>query len=162
MSDLSDALFQAYADLPPLEPIKLTQEQLDKVKAVVKPAPPGMPPPLTAVPIHIVERVEDSTPYLQRLSALKRLAEEAMQVPFPTPAPPPRFTVLVAESHEQCVRWCWENHRSPHDRNVIRITDGFRDQYKLQGLTDFEVVVLDPCRGYDEVMAYVKLRQSAI
>lgn len=63
-------LLAAYGPLPPPEPIRLTQEQWDEVKAYIGPSPaalplgaPAGPPPLFGVPIHIVDCVQDSTPY---------------------------------------------------------------------------------------------------
>jgi len=79
----TDIIAEFYATLQPV-PIKLTQEQLDEVRATVEPAPPGMPPPLLGTPIIIVERVEDSTPYQRRLEELKRAAEAAMKVSYPS------------------------------------------------------------------------------
>lgn len=84
----TDIFAQFYATLTPVkpvEPIKLTREQLDEVRATVKPAPAGMvPPPILGTPIVIVERVEDSTPYQRRMEELKRAAEAAMKISYPT------------------------------------------------------------------------------
>ena len=83
----TDIIAEFYATLTPVkpvEPVKLTQEQLDEVRAAAAPAPPGMPPPLFSTPIIIVERVEDSTPYQRRLEELKRAAEAAMKVSYPS------------------------------------------------------------------------------
>lgn len=56
--------------VPAPEPIKLTQEQWEQVKACVGPpqsVPPfGPRPDFFAVPIRIVECLEDSTPYQQQ------------------------------------------------------------------------------------------------
>lgn len=73
-------LMAAYAKLPPIEPIRLTQEQWDKAKAAIPEAPAWSPRPFFSVPVHIVERVEDSTPY--RLW-LEKLTAEYGAVPFP-------------------------------------------------------------------------------
>lgn len=90
----SDAIAEFYANLPLLkapEPIKLTQDQLDAVRAACKPAAADAPPPLFGTPIVIVERVEDSTPYRLRLKKLKRAAEAAMKIPYPRPQLPGPF-----------------------------------------------------------------------
>lgn len=84
----TDIIAEFYATLQPVkpvEPIKLTREQLDKVRATVEPAPPGTapPPPILGTPIIIVERVEDSTPYQRRLEELKRAAAAAMKTSYP-------------------------------------------------------------------------------
>lgn len=72
----------AYSHLPPLEPLKLTTEQWDEVQALLGPPVPG-PALFNSVPVYIVDRVEDSTPYLRRMEKLRAAAEQAMQVPFP-------------------------------------------------------------------------------
>jgi hypothetical protein len=95
----TDAIAQLYANLPPaklVEPIKLTQDQLDAVRAVAVAEPVlfGAPPPLLGTPIIIVENVEDSTPYQRRLEALRRAAEAAMKVPYPQPQLPGPFESL--------------------------------------------------------------------
>jgi hypothetical protein len=67
-------LTAAYADLPPIEPIKLTQEQWDKVKAAVpvETAPPAWSPrPIFGVPVIIVDRIEESTPWKRWVEKVK-------------------------------------------------------------------------------------------
>lgn len=72
----------------------------------------------------------------------------------------PRYTVVVAEYHQHINYWCHQNRRNPHDRTIIRIVNGLHDAtHNLMGLTDFELVVLSPCRHYDEVMALIRQRQ---
>lgn len=86
-ADFTDIIAEFYANLSlvkPIEPIKLTQEQLDAVRAASEPALPGAAPPLLSTPIIIVERIEDSTPYQRRREELKRAAEASMTIPYPT------------------------------------------------------------------------------
>jgi hypothetical protein len=71
----------------------------------------------------------------------------------------PRTTVVVAEYHQHINYWCHQNRRSRYDRTIIRIVNGLHDSHKLYGLTDFELVILGPCRDYDEVMALIRQRQ---
>jgi len=82
----TDVIAEFYATLTPLkpvEPIKLTQEQLDEVRATVEPVLPGtVPAPLFGTPIIIVERVEDSTPYQRRLEKLRQEAEAVMKTSY--------------------------------------------------------------------------------
>lgn len=72
-------LMRMCESLPPIEPIKLTAKQWDEAKTLLGPPVAG-PVPLFSVPVHIVERVEDSTPYRWRL---EKLAEEYSQIPYP-------------------------------------------------------------------------------
>lgn len=63
------ALYDAVADLPPIEPIHLTRPQMDWLRTQI-PAPKPQPwePPRTALfdtPIYLVGTVEESTPYLK-------------------------------------------------------------------------------------------------
>lgn len=91
----NDAIAEFYANLPSLkapEPIKLTQDQLDAVRAACEPAAADAPPPLFGTPIIIVERIEDSTPYRRLLEKqLRRAAEAAMKIPYPKPQLPGPF-----------------------------------------------------------------------
>lgn len=63
------AMYAAVADVKPIEPIKLTQAQLEWLKNHVDVMPPATPwpvavqPPL-ATPIVIVNTVQESTPYM--------------------------------------------------------------------------------------------------
>jgi hypothetical protein len=81
--DELDRLMAAYADLPPVEPVRLTQEQWDAAKAAIPEASAWRPPPILGVPVHIVDRLEDSTPYKVWLEKLKAEYAGAMTVPFP-------------------------------------------------------------------------------
>ena len=84
----TDIIAEFYANLTPVkpvEPIKLTQDQLDAVRAAAEPAPAGTAVPLLGTPIVIVERVEDSTPYQRRLEQLRRAAEAAMKMKISYP-----------------------------------------------------------------------------
>jgi hypothetical protein len=66
---------------PPPEPIRATRWQLALIKAIVPRTPERQPwepaPWMTGVPIHIVEDVEESTPWLRKWAA------SYCEVPFP-------------------------------------------------------------------------------
>lgn len=84
-ADQIDQLLNAYAALPPLEPIRATQEQLVFLRLALpkwEPRWPGEPAPLPSVPIHLVEDVEESTPWLRE--AFAAFVERIMRVDFPT------------------------------------------------------------------------------
>lgn len=76
-------LYQWLAETPPPEPVKLTSEQLEQLKTLTDGPTTMAAPSLLSVPIEIVERVEDSTPYKQRREKLKAAFEAAMRVPYP-------------------------------------------------------------------------------
>lgn len=67
----------------PIEPLELTQEQWDLAKATFPEAAPETPRPIFCVPVHVVERVEDSTPFKLWLEKVKAEYAEATTVPFP-------------------------------------------------------------------------------
>ena len=77
-----EQLLQQIGKMSPPEPIKLTREQLEQVRAVLGEATTTAPS-LLSVPIEIVDRVEDSTPYQQRREKLKAAFEALMRVPYP-------------------------------------------------------------------------------
>ncbi len=77
--ELFQRLVRMCESLPPIEPVKLTAEQWEEAKALLGPPVTGLAP-LYSVPVYIVERVEDSTPYRRWL---ERLVEEYSMVPYP-------------------------------------------------------------------------------
>lgn len=81
--DKLNRFMTAYADLAPIEPLELTQEQWDLAKATFPEAAPGTPRPIFCVPVHVVERIEDSTPFKLWLEKVKAECAEATTVPFP-------------------------------------------------------------------------------
>lgn len=81
-------------------------------------------------------------------------------LPDNTP-PPPRYTVLVAAQYWEFDRWCDQNQRRRRDRTIIRIADGRRDAHRLQGILDFELVVLSEIPHHNEAMALISSRLRA-
>ena len=76
------AIKALYSSLPPPpEPIRATREQLALMKLMLPKAEPRAPwepwPPLSSVPVHLVENVEESTPWLREWAA------PYCEVPFP-------------------------------------------------------------------------------
>jgi hypothetical protein len=88
--------------------------------------------------------------------ALKHAALQATT--RPPAAPQRRYTVLVARRHEECEYWCRQNRRNPRDRSIVRIVNA-GDEYRLQGIGDFDLVLLSPCANHYEVMALINQRR---
>jgi hypothetical protein len=83
--DLLAGLMDAYADLPPIEPIKLTQEQWDAAKATipVESAPQAwVRQPIFGVPVVIVDRIQDSTLFERWVEKVRAEYASAPPEPF--------------------------------------------------------------------------------
>lgn len=106
----------------------------------------------------------DNLPAPDEIAALFAQANDRphhMATEYAAPARPPRrFTVLVASTHRECDRWCYENQRSRQDPLIIRITNP-SDIHRLQGIVDFDdLVVISAARNHTQVMAEVRARMS--
>lgn len=88
--------YEMVRDVPPPEPVKLTRAQFEALQAANPPLGGGYPVggalgDLSAVPIVLVDSVEESTPYLHELAAFahasheNRLIAESVQVASPNP-----------------------------------------------------------------------------